>query len=600
MNSAQWQRNAVLACAAAGVTGIVGGYLYQKKCHKYVSRRLPKTIVVCSSVEDFEKIGDVFCRLCHETGVLGLDSEWTTVQGHRHRVALLQLAPNPNFSILVRLCQFNDETSMVTLPESLRDILRDVKIIKVGVGVIDDAHKLLTDYAIDVWGCLDLRHALGCLPDLGDFPKAGLRSLSEALLGVSPDKSWRIRCSNWEADVLTDDQIRYAADDALLSVQIFDQMIRNRLTFMQYRPGWYNRLKEDTIAMCLEAVDIPFQSRSKVSPSPQKTLNPEAASKKLGCFRSYMTLKTPLYDNCVLQAPDGEPLCTCDYKKATWYVEKKLGKVVSEPDEPDRLVVRLNFEPSNRPVLDSQYYIQAKDNKCVVCGSAESLLRKNVVPHEYRKYFPQAMKHHISHDILLLCVRCHQLSNLRDMSLRYALAQECDAPIESGNSNKCTENPELRKMRSAARALLQNLRNKKLPKDRAAVLEGVLKSHYGVDRLTEGQLRDAADIDTKVYNAGYVPHGLKVVEHYKKNEGLVHFEFRWRQHFLEVMKPNFLPSLWSVDHHREVLALKFAQGRVKDSNLSEIGITQELVDSVLEKVGFNPTDNGVESGLAED
>lgn len=597
MNSAQWQRNAVLTCVAAGVTGIAGGYLYQKKFHKYVSRMLPKTIVVCSSAEELERVADVLCRLCHETGVLGLDSEWTTVQGHRHKVALLQLAPNANFSVLLRLCQFSDEASGLTLPQSLRDVLKDVKIIKVGVGVIDDARKLFQDYGIDVWGCLDLRHALGYLPELGHFPKAGLRTLSEALLGVSPDKSWRLRCSNWEADVLTDDQIRYAADDALLSVQIFDQMIRNRLTFSCYQPGWYSKLKSDTIAVCREAVDIPFQNRSK-APSPFKTTNPEVVSKKLGCYGSYMTRKTPLYDNCVLQAPDGEPLCTCDYKKAVWYIEKDLGKVISEPGKP--LVVRLNFEPSNRPVLDSQYYIQAKDNNCVVCGSTESLLRKNVVPHEYRKFFPEVMKNHISHDILLLCVRCHQLSNLRDMSLRYALAQECNAPIEDANFSKCTVNSERKKIRSAGRALLMNLQNSKLPKDRVALLEEVLKNHYGVDHVTEELLSKAAGIDTKIYNADYVPHGAKVVDHVKKNGGLVRFELRWRQHFLETMKPKFLPSLWSVDHHREVLALKYAQGRLKDSNLSEIGITQELVDSVLEKVGFNRTDNGVESSLAED
>ena len=29
-----------------------------------------------------------------------------------------------------------------------------------------------------------------------------------------------------------------------------------------------------------------------------------------------------------------------------------------------------------------------KANKCVVCGEEESYLKKYVVPHEYRKYFP--------------------------------------------------------------------------------------------------------------------------------------------------------------------------------------------------------------------
>ena len=55
----------------------------------------------------------------------------------------------------------------------------------------------------------------------------------------------------------------------------------------------------------------------------------------------------------------------------------------------DPLTVRLNFEPSGRPEGEAgEYYLTFKANKCVVCGEEESYLKKYVVPHEYRKYFP--------------------------------------------------------------------------------------------------------------------------------------------------------------------------------------------------------------------
>lgn len=41
--------------------------------------------------------------------------------------------------------------------------------------------------------------------------------------------------------------------------------------------------------------------------------------------RSYSTRQSPLYHNCKLQAPDGQLLCTCDEKKANWYMDKELG-----------------------------------------------------------------------------------------------------------------------------------------------------------------------------------------------------------------------------------------------------------------------------------
>ena len=31
-----------------------------------------------------------------------------------------------------------------------------------------------------------------------------------------------------------------------------------------------------------------------------------------------------MYDNCRLYAPDGQLLCTCDRKKAEWYINKQL------------------------------------------------------------------------------------------------------------------------------------------------------------------------------------------------------------------------------------------------------------------------------------
>ena len=49
------------------------------------------------------------------------------------------------------------------------------------------------------------------------------------------------------------------------------------------------------------------------------------------------------------------------------------------------LTIRLRFEPSGRPTSEQDYYLIDKENICVVCGSAGPIVRKNVVPHEYRK-----------------------------------------------------------------------------------------------------------------------------------------------------------------------------------------------------------------------
>ena len=47
--------------------------------------------------------------------------------------------------------------------------------------------------------------------------------------------------------------------------------------------------------------------------------------------------------------------------------------------------VQLTFEPSGKPGKDQEYYLVQKENICVVCGCDKSCIRKNIVPHEYRK-----------------------------------------------------------------------------------------------------------------------------------------------------------------------------------------------------------------------
>jgi len=91
--------------------------------------------------------------------------------------------------------------------------------------------------------------------------------------------------------------------------------------------------------------------------------------------------------------------------------------------------VQLKFEPSARPDEDDSYYLHFKENLCVVCGNKENYSRKNIVPHEYRKFFPDCMKDHHSHDIVLLCPSCHRLSSIYDEQLRQKLAGEYDAPL---------------------------------------------------------------------------------------------------------------------------------------------------------------------------
>ena len=49
------------------------------------------------------------------------------------------------------------------------------------------------------------------------------------------------------------------------------------------------------------------------------------------------------------------------------------------------MTVQLHFEPGGRPGADREYYLRDKENICTVCGSSQNCVRKNIIPHEYRK-----------------------------------------------------------------------------------------------------------------------------------------------------------------------------------------------------------------------
>ena len=56
--------------------------------------------------------------------------------------------------------------------------------------------------------------------------------------------------------------------------------------------------------------------------------------------------------------------------------------------------------------LTGEYYLTVKDNVCVVCGKTESYLRKYIVPHEYRKFFPGKFLTLMSHDLMICILIC--------------------------------------------------------------------------------------------------------------------------------------------------------------------------------------------------
>ncbi|XP_048046476.1 exonuclease 3'-5' domain-containing protein 2 isoform X2 [Megalobrama amblycephala] len=527
--------------------------------------------VIVSSLEEWEALWPAFQKDLSVYPVLGLDCEWVSVKGKASAVSLLQLATFSGRCMLVRLLMFRN--AQLPLPKGLVGVLSDPRVLKVGVGCYEDGKRLTHDHGLTLSCTVDLRYLALRQRQAVLNNGLSLKSLAADLLNVTLDKSLELRCSDWEADVLTQEQMTYAARDAQISIALFLHLLG--MNKEPRLPAEGEAAFVQLASYCQGLVDVPFRgryggegeegerrrrSRKSTVESPesgdQQVPDPRRNKRKpLGV--GYSARKSPLYDNCFLHAPDGQPLCTCDKKKAKWYLEKGIGELVSE----DPFIVRLLFEPSGRPDSQKDYYLTAKENLCVVCGKAESYIRKNIVPHEYRRHFPAEMKDHNSHDILLLCTSCHAASNVHDGILKQQLAEEHSAPQGCEEGIRLLEDADRRRVRSAARALLSA--SDGMPESRKEELLSVIQSFFcnGQQEVMQEMLQKAAALETRIFNESYVPHGLKVVQAYAKHglRGLMELERCWRQHFLTSMQPRHLPPLWSVNHNHDKYLRKYGE-----------------------------------------
>ena len=132
--------------------------------------------------------------------------------------------------------------------------------------------------------------------------------------------------------------------------------------------------------------------------------------------------------------------------------------------------------------------------------------------------------------------------------MRQNLAKKYEAPFGTKQHMFMVDNPDLGKVRSAAKALLKS--GAKLPPQRRADLETIVSNYLNVEKVDDKLLNNVMEMDIKVENKKFVGlHGERVVHAILEEDGLLDFIRMWRQRFLDLMQPKHLPPLWSVEHN---------------------------------------------------
>ncbi|KAM1666447.1 hypothetical protein ACFX1X_046088 [Malus domestica] len=244
---------------------------------------------------------------------------------------------------------------------------------------------------------------------------------------------------------------------------------------------------------------VPLTSRKNGSRNSKQVAR--KSSRQL--FVQKFSCKAPVYHNCRIYADDGRLLCYCDRRKLEWYLRRDLAKLVDE----NPLAIMLLFEPKGRPEDEgNDFYIQSKKNICVSCGERNHYLRYRIIPSCYRMHFPEHLKSHRSHDIVLLCVDCHEIAHASAEKYKKHIAAEFGIPLfvrrvvdseqsqatsEASVPETTSEEPGVSplQLRIAAMALLRH--GPRMPSSRREELTEIVMRYYGGRQISEEDLENA-------------------------------------------------------------------------------------------------------------
>ncbi|MEQ2177794.1 hypothetical protein GOODEAATRI_007351 [Goodea atripinnis] len=382
------------------------------------------------------------------------------------------MATYSGLCVLVRLLTFR--SGQQPFPLSFMEVLRDPHILKVGVGSYDDGKRLTRDYGLSLTSTVDLRYFAF---------RHSLKSLAADLLNVSLDKSLELRCSDWEADQLTLEQMMYAARDAQISIALFLHLLGLQTETSPAFSSGSSYL--ELVSRCQGLVDVPFRGRGDGDAGAHEGERKRRTQKPAAC-------ETP--ESGDQQVPDPrrnnkrKPL-------GVGYSARKTSVLSVAKRIPtsglNALVLLLWITASRSQVALPFLYVKFTVN-------SPWHGRKNIVPHEYRRHFPTEMKDHNSHDILLLCTSCHAASNVHDGFLKEQLADEFSAPQGCEEGVRLLEDSDRRRVRSAARALLSAKDG--LPEQRREELQALIKNYMNMNEeqeLTDEALQEAASLETR-------------------------------------------------------------------------------------------------------
>ena len=166
-----------------------------------------------------------------DSKLIGFDSEQkpTFKKGQTpHGVAVIQLA-NDTECHVIQVKQISDISSLM-------ELIEDENIVKVGVNLIGDKQALYKEFGVKMSGTIDID---AVLTKLSARQSIGAKKATTVFLKRDLQKSKKMSTSNWEAKILSERQVKYAAEDACVAHEATTHLLKTYPFVMDAMPLWF-------------------------------------------------------------------------------------------------------------------------------------------------------------------------------------------------------------------------------------------------------------------------------------------------------------------------------------------------------------------------
>lgn len=276
-------------------------------------------------------------------------------------------------------------------------------------------------------------------------------------------------------------------------------------------------------------------------------------------------------ENWKVYHPNGKHMFTCGERKAEWYLNK-----IDDDGKPLAIKtgdfeIQFRFEPKGDGYREGEIFgLAGREMRCVVGGETEGLQRHHIVPYCYRSHFQTEYKSKNHHDVVLITYRNHEayeieatkfknkvaelydIRTLNELNLEYTklLCEFSDTKVKTvsklyalfGSYGKIPHDIVLDNLKFVGEQL--GIPYKQLISFNYIQLYKLyleLKKRYEVD------FQKIKKSNRKEYDHGY--HLMKKLDTHEKIEDFVKM---WRAHFVQTMKPKYMPEGWSINFRVKV------------------------------------------------